>query len=373
MSRNPVFNDNKLKLGTFGTNGIASSFSLAPEVNKLTWPLMVEMAQICDEAGMEALVPVARWLGYSDKTYDHYSGDAMDCYTWAAAMAQATKHIGVFVTSHATTIHPLLAAKQTATLDIISGGRLGYNVVGGWVRHELEMFGEPLKDHSKRYDYLAEWMYLIEKLWTLDEPFDHEGEFFKITGGFTIPKPVQKPRPLIMNAGGSERGMRFACENADMCFVIVKSEDPEQIRAEVDTYKNMARETFGRDVMVWTYAFVVQRDTQKEADDYLHYYAVEMEDTETVLAWMKGQGVEAKWMAPEALDELRMRVAAGGGGFPLVGTPEGITEKLQMLSDCGIDGVLLSWGDFPDGLPRFVDGVLPLLEQAGLRKPFAGS
>jgi alkanesulfonate monooxygenase SsuD/methylene tetrahydromethanopterin reductase-like flavin-dependent oxidoreductase (luciferase family) len=64
----------------------------------------------------------------------------MDPFTWAAAIAQATEHVGVFVTAHAPTSLPIAAAKQLATIDIISNGRLGLNVVAGWNRPELEMF-----------------------------------------------------------------------------------------------------------------------------------------------------------------------------------------------------------------------------------------
>ncbi len=366
---NPIFSDNKLKLGTFCSNGRASSMSLAPEVNNMTWSLSVQAAQMADEAGLEAVVPFARWLGYLESNPNHYSSDVMDTYTWAAATAQATKRIGIFVTSHAPTIHPLLAAKQTATIDHISGGRLGYNIVGGWNRHELEMFGAPLREHEGRYEYLAEWLQVIEKVWASDTPFDHDGEFFRVRGGFTLPKPLQKPRVPIMNAGGSEQGRRFACAHADMCFVIIKTEDAEQIRAEVDSYKKMAREEFGREVQVWTNTFVVQRETQKEAEDFLRYYAVEMQDRECVDAWLASQLAESKSFPPHVLETLRMRFAAGAGGFPLVGTAERITSALKLMSDCGIDGVLLTWADgYVEGIERFARGVLPLLEQDGLRQ-----
>ncbi len=369
---NPIFSANRLKLGTFCTNGRGASFSLAPEVNGMNFPLSVKAARMADEAGLEAVVSFARWLGYIKGKPNHYTGDVMDPFAWAAAIAQATQRVGVFVTSHAPTIHPLLAARQAATIDVISGGRLGFNIVAGWNRHELEMFGAPLLEHEARYDYLAEWIQVIERLWTSDEPFDHDGEFFKINGGFTLPKPIQKPRPPIMNAGGSPRGVRFACRYADMCFVFVKSRDPAQIRADVDAYKNTAREEFGREVQVWTNAFVVQRETQKEAEDFLDYYARQMEDSESVDAWIAGLNLESKAMPRGVLDAMRLRFAAGGGGFPLVGTAARIAETLKLLSDCGIDGALLTWGDYIDGLERFVADVLPLLEQEGLREKFAG-
>jgi alkanesulfonate monooxygenase SsuD/methylene tetrahydromethanopterin reductase-like flavin-dependent oxidoreductase (luciferase family) len=173
-----------------------------------------------------------------------------------------------------------------------------------------------------------------------------------------------------MNAGGSQRGQAFACEHADMCFVIVKSEDPAKIRAEVDSYKTMARERYGRDVQVWTNTFVVQRDTQAEAEDYLHYYAVEHQDRKSIDAWIEKQGAQTQIMPAAALESFRVRFAAGAGGFPLVGTADRIAERLNLLSDCGIDGVLLTWVDYVAGMNSFNASVLPQLEAMGLRQPF---
>ncbi len=370
MTKNPIFSENRLKLGIFCTNGKGASQTLAPEANKMTFPLSVKTAQMVDRAGYEAVVPFARWKGYVESNPNHITGEVLDPYTWAAAIAQATERVGVFVTSHAPTVHPIMAAKQTATIDIISGGRLGMNVVGGWNRPELEMFGAPLKEHEERYDHLAEWLEVLEKLWTSDQEFDHHGKFFDVVKGISLPKPIQKPRPPIMNAGGSERGRQFACKYADMCFIVVKSEDPDHIRAEIDSYKRMAREEYGRNVQVWAHTYVVQRDTQREADDFLRYFAVEMQDRESVDGWLRMQGEGSKSLPPAILEIFRERFAAGAGGFPLIGTAERIAERLALLESCGLDGVLLTWVDYLDGITRFNRDVLPMLEQLGLRQPY---
>ena len=371
MSINPVYNDNKLKLGTFCTNGTGASLSLAPEANKMNWPMSVEAAKIADEAGLEAIVPFARWKGYLSNNPNHYSGNVLDPYIWAAAIAQHTRHASIFVTSHAPTVHPIMAARQAATIDIVSGGRLGLNVVGGWNRPELEMFGAPMKEHEERYDHLQEWLDIIKKLWASDEEFDHEGKFFKIVKGFTLPKPVQTPPP-IMNAGGSDRGRQFACKNADMCFVPIRAEDRHVVRAEVDAYKKMAWDEFGRKIQVWTNSFVIQRDTQKDAEDFLKYFVVDHQDRECVDSFVNRSVTEGKGLRPEMVEALRVRIAAAAGGTLLVGTADHIVERLQMLSDAGIDGVLLTWPEYIDGLKAFGADVLPCLEQLGLRKKFAG-
>lgn len=204
------------------------------------------------------------------------------------------------------------------------------------------------------------------------EEFDYSGEFYKVVRGASMPKPVQSPRPPIMNAGGSPRGMRFACEHADIAFVILRSNDPDACRRQIEEYKNLAREQFGRDVQVWTYCPVVQRDTRKEAEAYLQYYAVEHEDTESVDAWSKGLAAETKIVSPEQMREFRIRFAAGAGGNILLGTADDIAGQLQMLNQAGLDGVLCTWVDFHDGIMRFTRDVIPLLESRGLRAPHMG-
>jgi alkanesulfonate monooxygenase SsuD/methylene tetrahydromethanopterin reductase-like flavin-dependent oxidoreductase (luciferase family) len=365
---NPLLGDNPLKLGLFCTNGSGASQTLVPEAHSTSWDFSLRTARAAEDAGFEAVVPFARWKGYAENRPTHKTGTVMDPFTWAAGIAAATERIGVFATSHAPTIHPIVAAKQAATVDHISGGRFALNVVGGWNKPELEMFGAPLREHDERYDHLAEWLEVLQRLWTETEEFDFHGRFYDVVGGVSMPKPVQAHIP-IMNAGGSARGMRFAAEHADLCFVIVQSEEEAGIRAQVEGYRRTAREEFDRDVQVWTHTVVVQRDSQAEADAYLRRFAVEYEDTESVDAWMRLQGANTQGMPPEVAAAMRLRFAAGAGGFPLVGTAETIAERLALLSASGIDGVLLTWVDYDAGIADFVRDVLPRLEAAGLRKP----
>ncbi|MBN9735001.1 MULTISPECIES: LLM class flavin-dependent oxidoreductase [unclassified Pseudonocardia] len=365
---NPLFGGNTLKLGLFCTNGSGASQTLVPEASETSWAMSLRTARAADRAGFEAVVPFARWKGYPENSPGHRSGRVMDPFTWAAGIAAATENIGVLATSHAPTLHPIVAAKQAATVDHISGGRFALNVVGGWNRPELEMFGAPLREHDERYDHLAEWLQVTRRLWTETGEFDFHGSFFDVVGGVSEPKPVQPAIP-IMNAGGSPRGMRFAAEHADLCFVIVHSEDEDEIRDQIQGYKQMARDEFGREVRVWTHTAVVQRDTGAEAEAYYRRFSVEQEDTGSVDAWMRLQGANTQVMPPAVLAAMRQRFAAGAGGFPLVGTAETISERLAMLSRAGIEGALLTWVDYDAGLDAFTREVLPRLEDAGLRAP----
>ena len=346
--RNGMSNTNRMKLGTFGTNARGTAHTRAPDTHKPTRPNTLHAARLADALGFEAILGLARWKGVVDNTPDHPSGVVLDPFTWAAGLAQATSYSTIFATAHAPMIHPLVVAKQTATIDIISGGRLGLNVVGGWNRPEFEMFGSALADHNDRYEHLEEWLHVLDRLWSETAEFDHQGRFLNLKGAVSRPQPLQQPRPVIMNAGTSGRGQRFACEHADACFVSLAGDDPAAWKKQVDGYKNMARDEFGRDVSVWTLAAVVQRATRQEAEEYLHYYAVEYADRVAVDGWHARFLKEAQpRYTEEQYQKAYARSAAAGGGQLLTGTRD----------------------DIADWLERFAD-VMPLLESRGLREPF---
>lgn len=365
--QNMLFNSNKLKLGVFGLNGVGISMTKAPEALSGDWATSVRVSALADAAGLEALVPYARWKGYVEDQPMHRSGIALDCYTWAAATAQATRKNAVFATSHVPTIHPIVAAKQSATIDHIANGRFGLNVVAGWNKPELDMFGAPMRGHDDRYAQAAEWLELVRRLWTAEEAFDYEGTYYRAERAVSLPRPVQDPFPPIMNAGGSARGRDFAAKYADLAFIIVDAEDEDSIRRQVNSYRELARQEYDRDIQIWTFAYVVQRETEQRARDYLKYYAEEFGDEQCLEGWMRLQGLHTELMPPESMEALRFRFKAGNGGYELVGTADQIVSKLQTLSAAGIDGVLLSWVDYEDGLQRWQGDVAPRLIQAGLR------
>ena len=220
LATNPIFSDRKLKLGTFCTNlkhGCAAS--TIEGTLEASWPATVALAELADRMEYEALVPVGRWRGFGGTT--DFNGEGFECYSWAAGIAGVNRNSGIFATSHVPTVHPVMAAKQAATIDHISGGRFILNVVTGWNEPEFRLFGIDVPDHDRRYDMATEWVEIIRRLWTEDELFDFEGEFYRIGGGQLLPKPIQKPRPPFMNAGGSERGRHFAAKYCDVAFIVV--------------------------------------------------------------------------------------------------------------------------------------------------------
>lgn len=366
---NPLFNDNKFKLGVFGFNGKGAQvhYGAGPDV---TWPRNTKIASMADKAGFEAIVPYVRWKGRPqvDEATKHAPHAVFDTYTWAAGMSQLTDHSAIFATTAIPMIHPIVVAKQTATIDHISGGRFALNVVAGWNAAEFEMFGEPLKSHDDRYEQAAEWMQIIRRLWSEDEEFNFEGRYYKIVKGESFPKPIQKPFPAIMNAGGSAKGAHFAAQYADLCFVIAGAGGSlDEMAAHAAEYKRLAREEYGRTVQVWTTSPLIVRETENEARDE------EIRQQQAINPAYAKQLAELRASEAKPL-QIAGRKSAGvstaaNGLANIVGSPERIVERISALSAAGIDGVVLISDTIEDELPMFAERVIPLLEQADLRKP----
>ncbi|WP_159080506.1 LLM class flavin-dependent oxidoreductase [Nocardia suismassiliense] len=356
---------NKLRLGTFGTNVEGGpALTTIPTRLRTEWSQVRALAITADRMGLDAIVPVARWRGHGGAHNTH--GSTFDTFTWAAGVGAVTQRAQVFSTCHMPAVHPVVAAKQLATIDHITGGRAGVNTVGGWLRPELEMFGAPMLEHDRRYDLADEWTRILRSLWAEDE-FDFDGDFFTIRRGFSEPKPVG--RPPIMNAGGSERGRLYAARYADMAFVLLTGDDLASQREQVQSLKRLARDEFDRDIQVWTSAYLVCRDTVAEAERYLSWYADEHGDVEAADSALRTMSVESEVLGAQRWQQVRRGFIAGAGGVPLVGTPEMITARLAELSGIGIDGCLLVCAEWEPELDRLDRTVLPLLEQAGLRAP----
>ncbi len=149
VRENPVFNDQKLKLGVFSSNcsgGVIMSHE--PTGFRVTWDQQLEIARTADRLGMEAMVPVGRWAGFGGET--NFNGVCFKTYTWAAGLAQATENVGILTTTHLPTVHPIVGAKMATTIDHISNGRFGMNLVMGWFTPEMERFGRKQLEHDER-------------------------------------------------------------------------------------------------------------------------------------------------------------------------------------------------------------------------------
>ena len=362
---NPLFNTNRMKLGVMAFNcSHGSTVTLDDKAWPMNWPDNRALAQMADAAGFEALLPVGRWKGYGGET--NFNNRTFESFTWASAISAVTTHCAVLATVHAPLVHPVVAAKQAATIDHVSGGRFVMNLVCGWNRPEFEMFGVPWQAHEKRYEYATEWLSLVRRLWTEAEEFDFKGEFFEGKALWSQPKPLQNPVPL-MNAGSSATGQAFSARHCDMNFVMLRQKTEDSDASQIKRLKTMAAEN-GRRSQCWIHAYVVCRESEAEAHRYLNQYVKERGDWETAARMVSMFGLESGTLDTEVLEEFKFHFIAGHGGYPMVGTPEQIVAQMERLSTMGVDGLLLSWVDYLGECRQWIDEVMPLMESAGLRR-----
>jgi FMNH2-dependent dimethyl sulfone monooxygenase len=368
VSKNPLYNDRALRLGTFSTNlSGGCSMSDIDGVLEATWDQTTELARMGDEMEFEALVPVGRWRGFGGAT--NFNGAGFECFTWAAGQAAQTEKAGIFVTSHVPTIHPVMAAKQMTTIDHIANGRASLNVVTGWNAPEIEMFGAPLLPHDERYAVAQEWIDILRALWTQDDPYSFEGKYYQVKDAILRPKPVQQPYPALMNAGSSSAGRHFGARNCDVVFVSVDvgQRTPEGMADKVAQFKRLAREEYDRDIQVWVNAYIVEGDTEADAQAYLDYYANTRGDWEAATNLVNNMIGSSESYAKETMDQMKFHFIAGWGGYPIVGSQAQVVDSLTALSKTGLDGVLLSWPRYIEDMRRFQQSTYPLLVEAGLR------
>lgn len=357
----PLKGPNKFKLGVFSMNADGGlAMTTVPERWRAQWDDNLHAARIADDAGLEFLLPIARWRGFGGVTRAREW--SFETFTWAAGLATATTNIALFMTVHVPLVHPLQAAKALATVDHISGGRAGLNIVCGWNPDEFAMFGQPVGDRA--YDQAEEWITVIERAYGAQEPFDFAGEFYDLKGVVSRPASLQVPRPVTMNAAFGAPGRDFAARHCDYLFSTF-SEIPDGRAHVLDIGSRAA--AVGRDVGVYTVCHVVCRETQQEAEAYYRRYALDEADHGAVDEHMRKKKAFAHSHDDKAFVEYRQRFAGGAGTYPLVGTPEKIVDDLIRISDQGYAGAALSFVNYTDELPFFCDRVLPLMRHAGLR------
>ena len=354
---------NKFKLAAFGfnTNG-GCSITTAPGAAKAEWDESVRIAQAADRANMEAIIPLGRWLGFGGES--DFNSRSFETFAWAAGLAALTQRAQIFSTFHVPTAYPVRVAKTIATIDHISHGRYGINIVAGWNEEEIKMFGLTQREHDERYDYADEFMEVLVRLCNEKEAFNHTGKYFDVPGAFTDPKPVQSPRPVIMGAAISPRGREFAAKHADILFIVF--DEMSTARQLVDDTKSLAQEKYGREIMVFCMGAIFCADTEKQAQADYHYYVDEKGDWETAYRMVDAIAANEDTGRFER-EGLVRKMIHGWGAQALVGTPEQVVAGINELSEAGIDGMTVSWVKYEDGVRQFHDDVLPLMIEAGLR------
>lgn len=359
---------NPLMLGLFlPIQSGAWSPSTAPRQTSWTFDYNARCTVRAEELGFDLVFGLAQWMGKGG-----YGGAmkfremATDPLLVTAGLAAITKRILLISTVHVLYgWHPLHLAKFGATIDNMSGGRWGLNVVTGYKKSEIEMFGLAQIEHDLRYEMADEFTTIMKRLWLEDEELTYEGRWWKTKGAFVAPKPVHG-RCLLVNAASSGAGLAYAVRHSDLIFITSPAgADPdkacEALPAHNERIKTAARE-LGRDVRTIINPHVICRETEKEAR--AQYQAIlDNQDpvaADNFYAAFSG-GDQASWKQATR-DQWVI-----GGNVHLVGTPEQIVERFQQLRRAGCDGVQVNFYDFLPDLDFFGKRVLPLMHQAGLR------
>jgi alkanesulfonate monooxygenase len=335
-------------------------------------------------------------------------------FTLLSALAAVTENIGLIATGSTTFDAPYHVARRFASLDHISGGRAGWNIVTTSNPDAALNFGlDDHMEHAERYKRAREFYDVVTGLWDsfADDAFvrdvesgifvdpdkmhvlDHKGKYLKVRGPLNIARPVQG-WPLIVQAGASEDGKQLAAETAEAVFTGGGTlADAQKLYADIKG--RMA--TIGRDpehLKILPGAFVVVGDSIEEAqekrallDSKVHY--------ESAIATLSvGLGTDASGFDPDgplppipetnasktgrqrlvdlaARDNLTVRQLAqrvgGFGGLSFVGTPQTIADQMEeWLTSRGSDGFNIMFPYLPQGLTDFVDRVVPELQRRGI-------
>ena len=194
--------------------------STAPRIDG-SYRLNREIAVLAEELGLDFVMSMAKWKGYGGET-EHWKY-ALDSQMLMAALAEATSRVKVWTTVHTLLQNPAVTAKMVATLDQISGGRAGLNIVTGAYKDEFDQMGAWPRGvgHDQRYDLAREWITAVKRLWAEDR-VTMGGDYFTLNDCESFPKP--QSRPFLVCAGSSKVGMQFTLEHTDAIFLSGKDD-----------------------------------------------------------------------------------------------------------------------------------------------------
>ncbi len=336
--------------------------------------------------------------------------------TAIAAMSRATQHIGFISTVSSTFYTPFHAARLVASLDHISAGRIGWNVVTSMFDVEARNHGyETMPGHAERYRRAEEFVQTVLALWdswaddallfdrqghyadpARVQPINHRGEFFRVDGPLNVPRPVQG-HPVLFQAGASEQGRALAAQCAEAIYAVAYD-----LPAAQSYYRDIKQrvKVAGREVNVpimpglVTYVAATEAEAkakQRELDELLPADASLRQLALFIGQDCSGWELDAPVPMLPSLDEfsgpqgrystiLRIietekptlrqllgRLAAGGGHCTMVGTPTQIADKMEYwFNNEGADGFNLMPPSLPASLEDFIEQVVPQLQSRGL-------
>ena len=320
-----------------------------------------KLARIAEQAGFDYALSQIRFIVGYGAEYQHES------VAISHALLAATEKLRVIAAVLPGPWHPAVLAKQIATIDQLTGGRVAVNVVSGWFRGEFHGIGEPWLEHDERYRRSQEFIEVLKGIWTQDN-FTYKGDFYRFHDYTLKPKPLQQPHPEIFQGGSSRAARDMAARVSDWYFT--NGNTVEGIKAQVDDIRAKAAAN-GHSVKVGVNAFIIARDTEAEAKAVLQEI-IDKADPEAVNAFgdaVKQAGKaspegEGNWAKSTFQDLVQYN---DGFKTNLIGTPRQIAERIVALKAVGVDLVLSGFLHFQEEVAYFGEKVLPLVRELEAR------
>ena len=308
-----------------------------------SWPYMKRVLTRAERIGYD-LTLIAE-LNLND--IKGIEAPALDAWSTAAAAAAVTERLELMVAVRPNFHQPALFAKAAANIDNIAGGRLALNVVSSWWKDEAESYGLQFDQHDDRYGRTAEWLDVVNGLWTHDR-FTHDGPRYQLKDAICAPKPVARPRPTIYAGGESEAAKTLIAGKCDA--FVMHGDDPAVIAGKIADMRRR-REDFGLPPLKFGMAaYAIVRDSQGAADR-------EVERITTLDPNAAGFANFQQWLSGTELErELKVReysVSNRGLRANLVGPPEAIAQRIADYEGAGLDLLLLQMSPQLQEMERF--------------------
>jgi F420-dependent oxidoreductase-like protein len=279
----------------------------------VTWEDWLALARACEEHGVGTMFRSDHYLSVDDRR----ERGSLDAWGTIAALGAVTEklRLGTMV-SPATFRHPAVLAKAAVTADHVSGGRVEVGIGAGWWEREHELYGFELPEIGARMEALEEQMQIVRGHWD-DGPFSFAGRHYRTQELDALPKPVQRPLPLILGGRGGPRSLRIAARYADEYNAAMAT--AEEV-AEIRTGLDRACEAEGRDPATLPLSLMTGWLVGADRDELL--------DRAARLSQWKGQGGDGE------------AFLAGLRESAIRGTPEEVIERLRELEAAGLARIM---------------------------------
>jgi pyrimidine oxygenase len=338
-----------VSIGLFLPNEYANQYTTAANgLADSTYEVNRRCAMLSDEIGLAFALTVARWKGVPGDSVG-FAMYGLDTFTLAGALLECTEKITIISTAHTIVWNPVVAAKLGADLDQIGRGRWGLNIVAGWSETEFASMGLTLMPHDKRYEQATDWLKAVRELWNTGTS-SYSCEFFTLNEAECHPRPLQQGGPVVVNAGSSPTGMKFAIENGD--FLFAQSANGEQFR--------QVREDMHSDVGYIGLKRVIIADTDIEAKETAERI---LDDADVLaIAHRHGRmnGPDGESLSQDevhktlASDRKALNRALLGGA--IIGSPETVAKEMaEWVISNSVDGICLALFDVENALQLLAD------------------